>query len=317
MHRADGFSDSVSVRVDERGAFLVTGVAPGRVELMVDMNMKRQLTKLVEMPADTDLTVNLEFPRGSRLTGHVSRDGKPLGGVRISPHSRASNAIQQIHLQGAVSSSNGDYTIEDIPDGEYSLYVEGYLTPPMRVSGDTVFDIDVPAAQLAGRVLEDGGKVPIVGALVDVRSAQPAGVAVRLVERSDHFGQFSLRGLQPGDFVLSVYKPGYELYRAPLAYGSPVKDMAIRLRPAKGVEVRILEADTGKPIPRASAIETVGNMYGTALPLQIDENGLGHLPSGMAGSTLVFSAPGYSDVTISDWNGQGLEVNMQKQPPPP
>lgn len=46
------------------------------------------------------------------------------------------------------------------------------------------------------------------------------------------------------------------------------------------------------------------------MQLRTDELGLGYLPSALAGSSLSFSGPGYTPLTIHDWNGQGLEVTL-------
>ena len=36
------------------------------------------VTKVLQMPADTDLTANMQFEPGVRLSGHVTLGGKPL-----------------------------------------------------------------------------------------------------------------------------------------------------------------------------------------------------------------------------------------------
>ncbi|WP_129642744.1 carboxypeptidase regulatory-like domain-containing protein [Peristeroidobacter agariperforans] len=301
--------------VDANGAYELTGVSPGRVRIVASIGAGRKVTKVVEMPEGSDLAVNIEFKRSFSLTGRITRGGKPVAGAAVEPNSLTASAGEFL-TQGAVTSPEGDYALEYLPDGEYSLIVGySYVTPSVRVSEDTVFDIEVPESQLAGRVLEEGGKVPVVGAVVGLIPAQPGGNGRRnwTGGTSDHFGQFSVLGLQPGDFLLTAYKPGFELYRVPFAYGSPISDMVIPLRRGRGVEVRVRDAESGKTVSTARALELLRGSAGIVVHLSPDQNGVSYLPGGLAGSSLRISANGYASNVINDWNGQQLEVSLQRQ----
>jgi hypothetical protein len=292
---------------NERGAYEISSIPPGRIWIQVVTPRRGHITKEAEMPANDNLTVDFEFQPGARLTGRVTRAGEPLGEAMVVVSAAAANTQFQL---GTVSSTNGDYAIEDVPNGEYSLSVDWYDSPPVRVAGDTVFDVDVPDAQLSGRLLQEGGKVPVVGALVDLR-AEKRGID-RAGARSDHFGQFSVSGLQPGDFVLSVYKPGFELYRVPFSYSSPVKDMVINMRPARGVEIRVRDTESNKPVGTIVVMELVNGMHGLILQLQADQNGVSYLPSGLSGSSLRIMASSYAPADVMDWNGEPLDVALQR-----
>ena len=307
---------SADARVDERGAFTLQGVPPGRVRVAADVSSRRQTGKSVMMPADTDITVNLEFPRGARLTGRVTRGGKPMSGVAVNPSIVSIPSEEGVLIYEVRTSASGDYVIENIPDGEYTLWIESFRSQRVRVAGDTVFDVEIPATQLAGRLLEEGGKVPVVGAIIDVWSAQPGPARIRTSARSDHFGQFAVSGLQPGDFVVSAYKPGYELYRGPLAYGSPISDLTIHLRPARGAELKVRDAITGKAINTVTAMEIINGSPGIIMYMNLDQNGVGYIPSGIAGNSLRIFAMGYAPTQLARWNGEGLEVSLQRQTTP-
>lgn len=298
------------VRVDDRGAYALRGVQPGRVQVVADVTMRRQLSKTVEMPADSDITVNLDFPPGARLSGRVTRGGKPLSGVWLTPRP----AVEQpVYVYGTSTSKDGEYVVEDLAAGEYDVLVGDYKSRPVHISGDTVFDIDVPLAQLSGRVLEEGGKVPVVGADVEIWPAEPGASRIRLHDRSDHFGQFALAGLEPGDFMLTAYKPGYEMFRKRISYGSPVAGMTVWLRQETGVEIRVREAGSGKPLPEVFAIEMIGDRNGSRLQLHLDGAGMGFIPSALAGGTLSVSAFGYVPAVIRGWNGQRLDLQLERQ----
>jgi hypothetical protein len=198
-------------------------------------------------------------------------------------------------------------------NGDYTLWVGDYKSRPFKIDGDTVFDVDVPLVQVSGRVLEEGGKVPVVGAEVVLWSADP-GTKLRLFDSSDHFGQFALAGLEPGDYMLTLYKPGYELYRTGLSYESPVTGMTVRLRPDAGVEIRVREAESGKALDEVYAIEVLGKRDGSRLRIDLDDKGVGFIPSALAGSTLSVSTYGYAPAVIRDWNGDRLDLRLQPAP---
>jgi hypothetical protein len=294
--------------INERGEYELRGVPPGRIYLAAAVNMSRQISRTVDVPADSDVTVDLDFPRGVRLSGRVTQQGRPLARVWLSP--RSGTPDDTLHSFGATTSATGEYVMEGLPTGEYFIRIDGYRTRSFKVAGDTVFDIDVPAAQLAGRVFEEDGKVPIVEAAVDLRSAEPTGEWIRLWDRADHFGRFSLAGLESGAFILTVHKPGYELYREQIRYSSPIRDLTIRLRRDAGVALHARDAATGKPLQQLYANELIGDRNGFGLPVRLDDRGTGYLPAGLAGATLAFSSDGYAPQTVASWNGDQLELKF-------
>jgi hypothetical protein len=313
LYRPAAMGETLQVSLDRRGAYVLEGVAAGEAQVSVIASHQRQVTKVVNMPDDTDLTLNFELPRGSRLQGRITRGGKPLAGVMVRPAAVPETWPEGVHFYDTRTSPSGEYSFDGVPDGEYSLRIDAYRSAVVRVAADTVFDVDVPASQLAGRLLEQGGNVPVVGAIVEIWPAKPGAPRIRASGRSDHFGQFSLIGLQPGDFVLSVYKPGYELHREPLAYGSPIPDMTIHLRPARGVEFRVRDATSGQPLDSVAAVEFVDGEPGLTLQLNLDQNGVGYVPAALAGSTLKLFAMGYAPAEVVSWNGESREVSLQRQ----
>ena len=158
--------------------------------------------------------------------------------------------------------------------------------------------------------MEDGGQVPIVGAQVVVWSAETTAPQIRLQDRVDHLGRFELAGLEPGDFILMAYKPGYEMFRERISYTSPVSDMTIQLRRDVGVELHAHDAASGKAPPHVHAYEMIGARNVTWLQVHLDENGVGYLPKALAGATLKFTAGGYVPVTISAWDGKRLDLKL-------
>ncbi len=296
--------------INERGEYEVRDVQPGRVRVAADVSMRRQLARTVDVPANSDVTVDFDFPRGARVTGRVTQRGRPIAGVWLEPRPTTEG---KLFNYGASTSSTGDYAIEDLPHGEYTIWIQGFKSRPFQVSGDTVFDIDA-SAQLAGRILEDNGKVPVAEAELDVWPADPRSSRIRATDRSDHYGRFTMAGLEPGEFIVTVYKPGYEMYRDRIAYASPMTDMTIRLPRGTGVQMRARDAASGKPLRQVSAYEMIGDRNGLRLQVPLDEDGVGYIPGGLAGTTIAFWADGYASQTISSWNGQRLDLKFAREP---
>jgi hypothetical protein len=293
---------------NERGEYELRGVQPGRVQVFADVSMRRQLSRTVEVPANADITVNLDFPRGARLSGRVTHKGKPVSRVWLEPRPAVEG---KLYTYGTSTSATGEYAIEDLPPGEYVIWIaESYRSRPVQVSGDTVFDIDVPPTQLAGRVLEEGGKVPINGAEVAVWSVETTAPQIRLQDGADPFGRFQLAGLEPGDFMLIAYKPGYEMFRERISYTSPVADLRIQLRRDVGVELHAHDAASGKALSRVYASEMIGSRRGANLVVQLDESGVGYIPKALADAAIEFTAGGYAPLLIPRWNGKALELKL-------
>ena len=128
-----------------------------------------------------------------------------------------------------------------------------------------MFEIDVPTTQLSGRVVEEGGKVPMVDVDLYIWSTQPESSRAHWHERTNHSGEFALIGVEPGDYLVSAYKPGYEMYRERISYGAATDAMTIPLRQGKGVAVRLRQAGSDRPIRDVQVGESIGGRHGHGL----------------------------------------------------
>ena len=307
--RDGGLAGDDPATANERGEYELRGVQPGRVYVVADVPSRRQVSQTVDVPADSDVTVNLVFPRGVRLSGRVTQRGQPIARVSVAPRSSVLN--DNLFVFSTTTSANGEYVIEGLPVGEYFIRIDGYRTRSFKLAGDMVFDIDVPAAQLAGRILEENGTVPIVGAGLDLWPADAGGEWIRLFDHADRLGRFAVAGLEPGStFTFTVYKPGYELYREQIRYATPVHDKTIRLRRDPGVALQAVDAATGKPLQELYVSEMIGDKNGLSLTVPLDEQGLGYIPGGLAGATVAFWTQGYVSQTVSAWDGDRLDLKF-------
>jgi hypothetical protein len=296
--------------INERGEYELRNAPPGRGRLAADVNMRKQLARMIDVPANADMTVDLDFPKGARVSGRVTQRGRPVAGAWLEP--RPLEPREEFHMYGAATTATGQYVIDDVPLGEYTIWIDGYKSRPFQVSGDTVFDIDA-SPQLAGRIVEDNGKVPIAEAELAVWPLDPQTSKSRAFDRSDHYGRFALAGLEPRDFVMTAYKPGYALYRERIAFAAPILDMTIRLRRDLGVEVRAHDAATGKPLRKVVASEMRGDRPTFQVTVPLDEEGVGYVPGGLAGVNVDFWADGYAMQSIREWDGEQLNLKFVRK----
>ena len=226
---------------DEQGAYTVKGVPPGRARVDVDADMSRYAHKSIDVPADKDVVLDIVFPPGARVSGRVTQGAKPAADRSIwvgSPDGKAG-----VGYRGRTA-QDGGYEIEGVPPGEYRISVGQDASRVVSIAGDAVVNFDIPLVQIGGRIVEDGGTVPIVGAGVHLIGSEPQTALVRNYKESNDFGQFQLVGVEPGEVLLSVYKPGYEMHREKIAYSSPITNKTITLSKSAGVEVRVQSAST-------------------------------------------------------------------------
>jgi hypothetical protein len=171
-----------------------------------------------------------------------------------------------------------------------------------------VLNIDIPAAQLSARVVEEDGTVPIVGANVYVRGTVPETSRVGGDAQTNDFGQFVLTGIEPGEIVLLVYKSGYELHREKIVYSSPIADQTITLRKSAGVEVRVQPGSRRFPRGFTLTQSFPGNDSVVDLWMPLDREGVCHVPSAFAGTTFKIGRFSGEPIVFEDWDGQPFEL---------
>jgi hypothetical protein len=119
--------------------------------------------------------------------------------------------------------------------GEYVVIAGSFISKPVQVNNQAVFDIDLPGGDLTGRVLDESVSAPMAGALVDIDFVDGAPAPIRLHVRSDPLGQFKIASVVAAEYTLTGYKPGYRLYRERIAFDPQSAAPVVRLRQDRGV----------------------------------------------------------------------------------
>jgi hypothetical protein len=287
--------------VDERGMYVMERVPAGNVVVSL-FGPSLQFAKNVVVPGETDLTLDLDYPSGARLTGLVTQGGKPIRGkvVRLQRIGDESEVLYR-----GTTSAQGRYEIEGLPPGEYWMRAEGDIVSIITVVGDGVQNIELTSLRMSARVVEADGAVPIVGARVYARGTGQNTAGVRGNTETDDFGRFTLTGIEPGEITLIVYKPGYELHREKVLYSAPNPSQAIALRRSDGVQV-----PGSRRFPRGFTITQIlpGSDYEVDLWMPLDRDGTYHVPSALAGTTLQIGRFSGEPIVIKQWDGQPFEL---------
>jgi hypothetical protein len=298
----------MTARPDEQGAYAFHGVPPGQARIAVYAD-PRQIYKTVEMPADQDLALDFVFPTGARLSGRVTQGGKPAAERMV--WMALADSKNEFAYRGRTT-LDGSYEIEGLPLGEYRVRADEDISRTVTIAGDAVLNIDIPSLQLTGRVVEDGSSIPIVHADVYFRGIDSATAQVHGYKATNDFGEFSLTGFEPGEIMLIVYLAGYELYQEKVAYSAPIKNKIISLRKSSGVEVRVHQAAENQQFARGIMVtDTIpGAERQIDLWIPLNREGVGSLPSALAGSKLAIQNNGGKQIVIDEWDGQPLELQL-------
>jgi hypothetical protein len=301
---SDSKPGSITARINPQGTYSLGGVPPGHAVISV-LGAALQFDKPVEVPADQDVKLDIVFPAGARLSGRVTQDGKPLAHKMVwaRPVENKTGTLYR-----ARTSEDGEYEIEGLPPTDYFFRADEDISRRITIAGDKMMDIEIPSVQLSARVVEDGGSVPVVGANVYLRGCAPETARVRGDKQTDDFGQFSLTGIDQGEVVLLVYKPGYEMYREKISYSSPITNKMITLRKNAGVEVRVKTGSRRFPIGFTITQSFPGNDYIVDIWVPLDHERVGHIPSALAGTTFQIGRFSGQPLVYEDWDGQPFEL---------
>lgn len=258
---------SAPVRSD--GTFRVEGAPAGTVRVTAStgsgMGSRRQTApKSVEVTAGGETFVDLDFSSGNRVSGRVTRGGTPVDGARVSFQPKGGS----VSLPGAnlaLTNSRGEYTVEGLEDGTYSVFVmDSRLMSSHRteytVSGGGTFDIQMSAAALRGRVIDRATEEGISGASVALDSTQES---IRLAPiQTDASGGFRMEGVSPGSYRLRATRNGYgqEVVDVSIA-GDADQDVEVRMSKSDGVEIRVVDRRDGRALRAfVSAADVTGRL---------------------------------------------------------
>ena len=200
-----------SVLTDSTGSYSLGGLAPDNYMVSVSaagFELDSQ-GAIVTANANTNVSFVLSSDTGTINVNVVSGSGA-LSGVTIQ-------VLQnQAILSTSLTDSNGNAAFTQLSPGVYSVVVAatGYQTSlqtaSVTSSGTTFMNFNLAAnpGLLSGTVQDQATSLPLANATVQVlQSTTVVGTALTAGD-----GTFSINGLAPGSYILSVNMPNYQIY---------------------------------------------------------------------------------------------------------
>ena len=251
--------ESLGIEADPRGEYRIGDLSPGEwtVTAMVGL-LGRSARGQVQLPPGVpEVRLDLEFPSGFTLSGRLLRAGQPLPGAFVG----AQGTDVETHGSGR-SDTQGAFRIDGLQPGTYELTVRSFTAgqlhkESLEITANREVEIDLPAAEVRGKVVDADDLSPIAEATIALEPVQPdgsgiAGLLGRVQTGSD--GGFVVEGGAEGDYRVVARKDGYAPAEAPvhLAAGGGVEDVKLSMTPATGLRFTVRDA-TGNPPPTVSA----------------------------------------------------------------
>ena len=227
---------------DTDGSFSVQGIGPGTWQLRaVKGDWERTVERTVTIePGMSEVSVELPFERGLRLSGQVLEDGAPLGGARLSVGDVTARADRE-----------GRFALEGLEPGPNQVYIS---RPDF--SGSQYQSIDLQTDLEGVRIELEPAAATVAGVVVDAETGQPLDYASLMAADAATIGAIAAGGETGGPLVgvssvltqagrfdlelrenadhLWVTLDGYESAQIPLniAPGEHREGLVIRLQPA-------------------------------------------------------------------------------------
>jgi protocatechuate 3,4-dioxygenase beta subunit len=206
---------------------------------------------------------------GTKVTGRVTRGGKPVGGVMVMlmPAARSGGPMGMLTGGGGggfsmgAAREDGTYLIEGVAPGRYAVTVQtatggspggGATLEVARGATEVTHDVALPEASITGTVVDEEGK-PVTGAAITALAAGTSTARVTDLGStiqgmggqafSDDAGGFRIADMAPGTFRLRVQADGRgtEIVEdVSSTAGTPVR---VVLRRGSEIAVRVVGPD--------------------------------------------------------------------------
>jgi hypothetical protein len=196
---------------DQDGGYRIPDLAPGewRVEAVSGSGQRTRRLVTIE-PETRDVTLDLDFRRGSTISGRLTVDQRPFPATQVS--------IQPVERGlddggWADTDSEGAFVIRNLEPGPHTLVVidrksgiaHGRTIDLAATGGTTEIAVELESGAVSGRVSRpDGG--PLAGATVQLERAEPSPYfsAEGPVATTDASGGFLVPLLSPGGYRATV-----------------------------------------------------------------------------------------------------------------
>lgn len=259
---------------------------------------------------------------GGSISGSLSDGTGGISGASVIAYGTSPGLA--VISRRSTTDANGDYTMTRLPTGTYEIRVAAPARAPGRIPEVSVTDGQNTADQdlvlglggdIAGTVTD--GTNPIARAMV--RVTDPSGdpnYAAAVVAFTDESGDYTLSGVLPGDYAVTVKADGYvlgSLTDVHVVAGQTTANQVIALSTTGGgaISGTVSESGSGSIQKAVVFCRKDGTLCGHAVT---DENGCYEIADIPAGTyTVTAAAAGYetgSDDSVVVTSGQTAEANL-------
>lgn len=308
-----------SILTDSNGFYSATGLAPGAYTVSVHATNYQNSVKgaLVISNTNSTLDVVLQSSPGT-ITGQViDLSSNPLSGAFISLFSN------NVLLLTQVSDAQGNFTIENLAPGNYSVVVQlaNYQTSiqAIKVIANTIktvtFTLIADPGTCHCTVLNALSNLPIPGVNVSILQ----GNTVVATNVTNITGEVSFPGLAPGSYQIRATIANYQsLVQGVIIQSNQITNVSLSLQPDPGALSGIItDLVTGNPISGATIDLIKG---GATIASVISDNSGNYLVNSLAPGqyTIRVSANNYQSslqvaIVVSDVTGV-LNIGIQPTP---
>lgn len=296
----------VAGRVSHDGTYRIEKLGEGSWQVIA---MLRSPPRVLQEPVTVtgsgqELTLDLNFDAGYRLSGVVLQNGLPLRQGRLfatcgQPHGfSASSALDD----------QGRFEIEGLPTESCLLRVmKGdwgglgnafYRT--VEMTGDQDIVLEILTSTLFGAVRRAADLQPIAGARIELTALAPPGQGP--MTASDDQGRFQFAEVQEGPWRLRVSADGFAVLEQELELEGSVSELELLLTPASPIVFFVQDAD-GK-VPRRVNIQVLAQegRVAAAYDVRPDPEGRAQVPA---------PPPGSYRLQVSDSRGASRTVELR------
>ncbi len=290
---ASGSAYNDGATTDDQGHFTIPDVPAGvlRVTAATALGQGRTAQATVEVPEGApEVPIEIAFEGGSRLSGQVTRAGKPLSGLFViavpDPPTGAGRSSSQ-------TDESGRYALEGLSDGSYRVSANGpgvSYTKAFEVSGDTQGDLTLPATTLTGVVTDESNGQPLEGADVQAETGEETQTFAVKRAATDSGGNYSIADVDAGTYRVTARLTGYRLKTQSATVGTDPATLDFALAKGSGLSIRVADGQTGIPL---SSVQVLAFASDGTVAFQgrvtLDGGGVGEVPS-LADGTYAISA---------------------------
>lgn len=229
------------------GSYRIDDVEPGGQRVVASLpGGSKQAEGQVDLePGAAEARLDLEFGKGLKLTGRVLRGGEPAAGEGV--------LLSGVEGAGRWGDTDldGRFHFEGLDAGRYRLQVvsrrgEEQHREEVEIAADRDVLIELGAASISGRVVDEADRSPIANARV-VLTAGTENSPFEAEAVTDSRGVFQLRGVAEGSWKVRALLADYAPAEVDVQVaGAPVEGLELALRASEGLTLEVL-LPSGRP----------------------------------------------------------------------